>query len=85
MGKKKTMPASAKKTVRPYKVAQTIKNKKAKREKHAKLHPNDNQVHLGQFSERKAPRVKGNFPKSTGLYCNPVTGQKITPPKFNRK
>ncbi len=62
MGNKKAISASVAKARRPGKVAQTIKNKKAKRAKHAKLHPNDKQVSLGKLTERKRPFAKGSAP-----------------------
>lgn len=84
MGKKKAISASVAKARRPAKVAQTLKNKKAKRAKHAKLHPNDAQVSLGKFTERKRPLNKGTAPAEnrTKMYRDEAGNVKGGLPRF---
>lgn len=84
MAKKKAISASVAKARRPGKVAQTLKNKKARRARHAAKHPNDAQVAKGKFTERKRPLAKGTAPAGNRgkMYRDVVTGQPMGAPLF---
>ncbi|AUG85097.1 hypothetical protein FDJ19_gp090 [Vibrio phage Ceto] len=77
----KQLTSAQKAARRTHKVAQTAKNKAAKRARHAKAHPNDAQVAKGKFTERKAPRVKGNFRKVNKAYRDEA-GHVLPAPSF---
>ncbi|QIG60672.1 hypothetical protein VPT02_096 [Vibrio phage VPT02] len=77
----KNLTTAQKQARRSHKVAQTAKNKAARRARHAKLHPNDEQVAKGKLTERKAPRVKGNFRKVNKAYRDGA-GHVLPAPRF---